>query len=313
MKPVVSINLCCYNSEKYLRETLQSVVSQTYKNWELVIVNDGSSDLTESIIFEFKDQGYPIVYHFQQNRGLVASRNKAVELSQGDYIAFIDHDDLWMPDMLASHLAAFDEETILVYGDFIIKDMSLGRDYVAFDSSKELYSGSVAEKLCKKNFIWLQSVLVRADAVRMLGEAFDPELLTAEDFDFLLRLSIQGNFKYTGKTAFTYRVHQNNLTASKRHYFAHDFSYMLKKYKNKINRRMLTDLAKQYLLTIRVDLYHAGFRFFPFLRLGFNVKHLLVSLILPFFRDKDILAIKADLLRPLRLVRSFLRRQKNTR
>ena len=107
MKPLVSINLCCFNSERYLRETLESIAGQTFSNWELVAVNDGSTDSTESILHEFRTKGYPVLYYYQENRGIAHSRNKAIELSRGDYIAFIDHDDIWFPDILSNQLAAY--------------------------------------------------------------------------------------------------------------------------------------------------------------------------------------------------------------
>jgi len=308
MKPLISINLCCYNSEKYLRETLESVAGQTYENWELVIVNDGSTDSTESIIFEFRDKGHPVTYHYQQNRGLQFSRNKAIELSRGDYLAFFDHDDILMPDMLERQLAAFDEETILVYGNFITKEMTSGKEYMPFDPDREFHYGRVAEELCKKNFIWLETVLARTEAVHRLGEAFDPHLRIADDIDFLLRLSLTGNFKFTRNVTFLYRMHPENLTTSRRHYFVHDYSYMLQKYRDIISRRMLRDLARQYLLTVRLDLNQAGFRVFPFLRLGFNVKHILISFILPLFGERNILEIKADLMKPVNYLRSIFSR-----
>ena len=312
MKPVVSINLCCYNSEKYLRETLKSIAAQTYKNWELVIVNDGSTDSTEAIIFEFRDQGHPVVYYFQQNRGLQFSRNKAIELSQGDYLAFFDHDDILMPDMLERQLAAFDENTIVVYGNFITKEMTSGKEYMPFEPDREFFSGRVTEELCKKNFIWIETLLARTEAVRGLGEAFDPKLLIADDFDFVLRLSLAGSFKYTPYVTFLYRMHPENLTTSRRHYFVHDFSYMLQKYRGLLSRRMLRDLARQYLLTVRLDLNQAGFRVFPFFRLGFNVKHIIVSMLLPFFGDRNILEIKADLMKPMTYLRSIFNRRKQS-
>ena len=310
MNPLVSINLCCYNSEKYLRETLQSIAAQTYKNWELVIVNDGSSDSTESIISEFRDQGYPVVYHYQQNRGLQYSRNKAIELSRGDYLAFFDHDDVLMPEMLERQLAAFDEDTIVVYGNFITREVTSGKEYMSFDPGREFFSGRVTEELCKKNFIWIETLLAKIEAVRRLGEAFDPKLLIADDFDFVLRLSLLGSFKYTRDITFVYRMHPGNLTTSRRHYFVHDFSYMLQKYRGIISRRMMRDLARQYLLAVRLDLNQAGFRVFPFVRLGFNLKHILISLILPLYGDRDILEIKSDLMRPVNYLRSFFVRRK---
>ena len=106
-KPTVSINLCCYNGEKYLREALDSIINQTYKDWELVIINDGSKDSTESIIYEYIKQGYPIVYHYQENHGLGYSRNEALKRSHGEYVAFIDHDDVWMPEKLEKQIPLF--------------------------------------------------------------------------------------------------------------------------------------------------------------------------------------------------------------
>src|SRR5438874_5550918 len=107
MNPTVSITLCCFNSERFLAETLRSIIDQTYKDWELVIINDGSTDSTESIIQTFIDRKWPIVYHSQQNAGLGRSRNKAVELSRGEFIALIDHDDLWEPEKLARQIPLF--------------------------------------------------------------------------------------------------------------------------------------------------------------------------------------------------------------
>ncbi|MBI5741425.1 MAG: glycosyltransferase [Nitrospirae bacterium] len=309
MTPLVSINLCCYNSEKYLRETLQSIADQTYKNWELVIVNDGSRDSTESIIFEFRDRGHRVVYHYQENRGISASRNKAIELSRGDYIAFIDHDDVWRPGLLTRQLAAFDEDTILVYGNYLMRDMTTGREYMPFDPDREFHSGRLTARLVRKNLILIETAVVRTEAVRRLGQPFDPKLLMADDIDFLLRLSLTGNFRYTREICMIYRMHPENVTNTKRHYYVHDLSYMLQKYSNRLDRRMLRDLARQYILTVKIDLNYAGFRIFPFLSLGLNIKHVIISLLLPFSRDRNILEVKASLMRPFRYVRSFFSRR----
>ena len=312
MNPVVSINLCCYNSEKYLRETLQSIAGQTFQDWELVIVNDGSSDSTEAIIFEFRDQGYPLVYHYQENRGISASRNKAIELSRGEYLAFIDHDDIWLPDLLSRQLAAFDEGTILVYGNFLTRDMTSGKEYMSFDPDREFYAGSVTDKLVRKNFILIETAVVRAAAVRQLGELFDPKLLMADDIDFLIRLSQTGNFNYTREVCMIYRMHPDNVTMTKGYQYVHDLSYMIRKYRGRIDRRMLRDLARQYILTVRIDLNYAGFRIFPFFFLGFTLKHIVISLLLPFTRDRNILEVKAALMKPLLFLRALFGRRKGT-
>ena len=119
MPPKVSINLCCYNGEKYLEETLQSIFLQTYTDWELVVVNDGSTDSTERIIKSHKAAGKPIVYHYQENAGLGSARNKALQLSSGSYIALIDQDDIWLSEKLEKQVRAFEVDRLLglVYSD----------------------------------------------------------------------------------------------------------------------------------------------------------------------------------------------------
>ena len=96
-----SVMICCYNSEKYLSETIESVINQTYTNWEIVVINDGSSDDTEEIILNYKRKGIPIIYHKQENMGFAAARNKAVELAKSKWIAIIDHDDICLSNRLA--------------------------------------------------------------------------------------------------------------------------------------------------------------------------------------------------------------------
>ncbi len=108
MKPVISNNinfsiiLCCYNSEKYLQETLLSIVDQTYKNFELIIVDDGSTDNTNKIINEFmlSFNDYKIKYYYKKNSGLASSRNYGLKRCKFDWVAIIDHDDLWIRDKL---------------------------------------------------------------------------------------------------------------------------------------------------------------------------------------------------------------------
>src|SRR5437868_7089779 len=118
MTPIVSINLCCYNSEKYLEETLQSIFAQTLTDWELVIIDDGSTDSTEKIIKHYEVNDPRIIYHAQRNMGLSPSRNKAIQFSHGKYVAFIDHDDLWEPTYLEAQVNGFSDERIgLVYTD----------------------------------------------------------------------------------------------------------------------------------------------------------------------------------------------------
>ncbi len=212
MPPTVSINLCCYNSEKYLEETLESIFAQTYKDWELVIVNDGSTDSTERIIQKYIADGWPIVYHYQPNAGLGRSRNKAIELSQGKFIAFIDHDDIWMPEKLEKQMSLFSEnpDIGLVYSNsFEVSLLSnLQTDFFCWHPP---HRGYVLEKLVLDNFISMPTVVLRADVLAKVGD-FRVDLMHSEDFDMWLRIAESYPFGYVDEALATYRVHEESVT-----------------------------------------------------------------------------------------------------
>jgi glycosyltransferase involved in cell wall biosynthesis len=106
-EPRISVIVPAYNSERYLGEALQSVLSQTRRPFEVIVVDDGSSDGTPSVASSFGDD---VHYVRQPNGGIGAARNHGVDLAAGDYIAFLDADDVWEPDKLERQLAALEEE-----------------------------------------------------------------------------------------------------------------------------------------------------------------------------------------------------------
>ncbi|MFL1010606.1 glycosyltransferase family 2 protein [Flavisericum labens] len=102
---LVSIVTACYNSEKYISETINSVLNQTYQNWELLLVDDCSSDNTVGVITKFQNEDKRIkVFLLNENSGAAVSRNKAIKEAQGDFIAFLDSDDKWQSEKLEKHI-----------------------------------------------------------------------------------------------------------------------------------------------------------------------------------------------------------------
>lgn len=217
MNPKISINLCCYNSEKFLRATMQSIVSQTYKNWEVVVINDGSTDATESIIREFENLGYPINYQYQQNNGLSYSRNKAVDLSLGKYIAFIDHDDLWLPDKLEKQVNIINEEEEdigIVYSKALWfndsgEEGELPYKYIGFDCPE----GRIFEELLiNDNFIPLSTALVLKDAYISVG-GVPTRYIQSEDYYLFVAVSYSYKVRCVQNICCKYRIHKDNNTA----------------------------------------------------------------------------------------------------
>lgn len=230
MAPEVSINLCCFNSEKYLRETLQSIIKQTYKDWELVIINDGSSDSTETIVYEFKNKGYPIIYKYQENKGLGASRNEALRLSQGKYIAFIDHDDVWLPEKIEKQAALFEKNLRvgLVFCDTLFFNQ-VGEIQQLYKREKPP-RGNIFRVLLTDYFLSLETVMIRKNALESLSEWFDEELTIMEETDLFTRLAYQWEADYVDKPLAKWRVHDASLTWSKKELFPEEGEMILNKY-----------------------------------------------------------------------------------
>lgn len=210
MPPTVSINLCCYNSEKYLAETLDSIIAQTYKDWELVIINDGSSDSTEKIIREYIVQGYPIVYHFQVNKGIGASRNEALKLSNGEYVAFIDHDDTWMPQKLEKQLDLFkaNRSLGLVYSDCYF--VYPGGKRVLGSRFFNFKRGQVFKEMLSGNFIILSTAVVRKDALNEFGGF--PDYKVTEEFALFLKIAEEHPVDFISEPLANYRYHEDNAS-----------------------------------------------------------------------------------------------------
>lgn len=209
MAPLVSINLCCFNSEKFLEQTLQSVFDQTFTDWELVVVNDGSTDSTDSIIRQHIAAGRRIIYHPQKNAGLGASRNRAIELSSGKYIALIDHDDLWMADKLARLVPLFDRaEVALVYSNADLVNAD-GATIGVYRNPDEMHRGRVLRELFLGDFAACSSVVIRRCVLDKVG-FFPPELHIVEEYDLFLRIAARYEFDYVPSSLLKLRLHESN-------------------------------------------------------------------------------------------------------
>lgn len=213
MAPRVSVNLCCYNGERYLDAALQSIGSQTYKDWELVVVDDGSSDSSARIIRRYIDQGWPIRYHFQQNAGLANARNKCLELSSGEFFAFIDQDDLWPPEKLERQVPLFDAnpKVGLVYADVLNFYEGTSRSFRHFKRISPVRGRIFGEQLKVYN-IGLGAAMIRREALQALGQAFDPELRLAEDADLFLRILYRYEGDFVPDVGLQCRIHEENTS-----------------------------------------------------------------------------------------------------
>ncbi|HAM34774.1 MAG TPA: hypothetical protein DEB40_00085 [Elusimicrobia bacterium] len=205
--PKVSVNLCCYNSEPYLEETLASVFGQSFQDFELVIVNDGSKDQTDAIIRRHMDAGRPVIYHAQANAGLGAARNKALELSSGELIAIIDHDDVWEHDKLAKIIPLFDRPQVAFAGSDAVFIDSQGRRLSRYSDGIVLSRGRILKDLFLQNFVPCAAAVMRRSAIAQAGGFFRPDFHIAEEYELFLRLAEKGEFDFIPEPLVRIRVH----------------------------------------------------------------------------------------------------------
>lgn len=202
----VSVIIPTYNCGRYLAGCIESVLAQTWHDFELIIVNDGSTDNTEDVIQPFlKDPR--VLYIKQKNGGHGNARNTAMKRAKGDYIAFLDADDLWDPTKLEKQLNLFTAPTIgLVYCRWRFLDEK-GRIIKYCPESKyfEFRSGGVTEYLFFDNFMATPSIVIRKDCLERSG-LFDESIMIGEDWDLWLRISVNYEVRYVDEPLITVRI-----------------------------------------------------------------------------------------------------------
>jgi len=205
----VSVVIPTYNYGRFISEAIQSVLEQTYPIFEIIVVDDGSTDGTESIVKEFGDR---IRYVKQENLGVCAARNTGIEMSSGDLIAFLDADDSWLPDKTQKQVTIFieDAEVGLVHCGMREFDTLTGETLEMLVEGGE---GWVAEELAlgEKPVICGPggAIMVRRDVIETTGN-FDTRLKILEDWDFCLRIAMRHKVGFVREALVDYRSHGAN-------------------------------------------------------------------------------------------------------
>ncbi len=209
--PTISVLIPCYNAERTIQETISSVLAQTFTDFELLVINDGSTDGTMSVLEQITDDRLKVVSF--ENSGPQKSRNRGIEKARGKYITFIDADDLWTSDKLASQLQALQNtpEAAVAYSwtDFIDENSN----FLKHSRHIEM-AGDVYEQLLIDDFIASGSnPLIKAEAIRAVG-GFDENTLAGQDWDMWLMLAEKFQFVAVPKVQILYRKSCSSKTWS---------------------------------------------------------------------------------------------------
>lgn len=207
-EPLVSVVINCYNGEEYLSQALESVLAQTYTNWEIIFWDNQSTDKSAEIFNSYTDPRFVYCYA-PKHTWLYEARNYAVEKTQGEFIAFLDVDDLWLPDKLASQMPLFSDINIgLVAGDYY--------EHYEHSGTRQLFTidvpshNKIIESLLQGNYIGMFTIMVRASALKQLNPPFDASYHIIGDFDMLVRIFENWKLGWVDQSVGVYRIHGNN-------------------------------------------------------------------------------------------------------
>lgn len=213
--PTVSIILPVYNGERYLKYAVDSILDQTYSNFELIIINDGSSDGSKQLIDNYVNQDERIVAIHQENIGLVATLNKAVEISKGIYIARMDADDISLPRRLETQVTLMQNTPGAVLCASCFDVINEYNEFVRL-SVAPAYNDDLKRSMHLYNPIAHGSVMYKKEAFLQVG-GYSDTVGPTEDYDLWIRLSNIGQFVYSERSLFRWRMNPEGITHSNNH------------------------------------------------------------------------------------------------
>lgn len=218
----VSIILPTYNRAHSIRRSIESILRQTYPHWELLVIDDGSTDHTEEIVAEIAASDSRVRYYRQpQNRGVAAARNEGIRQAQYEYIAFQDSDDVWEEDKLEKQMRVFDDRP------------QVGMVYCAFEGEKqdgtiiripdnsmgiENLQGNMYRLLLQRNVIDAPTVVIRKECLDKVG-GFDETLTCLEDWELFLRIAKEFEIGYAADALLISDIHNSGVSSRVGGYF----------------------------------------------------------------------------------------------
>jgi len=211
--PQVSVIIPTRNRPDFLRGALLSVLSQTYQNFEIIVVDDASTDNTSEIVAAFNDERITLLRH-DTNKGGSAARNTGILASKCDYIAFLDDDDEWFPEKLAKQmhiLLASPPEVGCVYTGYVDVSSSSGETIGEYLPTKR---GDLSKDLSAANCVGsASSVLLKRECFKNIG-LFDESLPCSQDYDLWIRISNEFLFECVPEALFKYHIHENKISTN---------------------------------------------------------------------------------------------------
>ena len=206
---LVSVVIATYNMSQFLPMAVKSVLEQTYENLEVHVVDDGSTDHTRESVRGFTVDKR-VKYHYQTNQGQASAKNRGIRESKGEYIAFLDADDMWMSKKLERQLPLFDDAGVI--GVVYSSGTSINEEGEVIPPGEwNYFIGKITGRLLIANCVPFDSAVVRRECFETIG-LFDESLRMGIDYDLWLRISTKYEFGYLNEPTFIYRVWSGQMS-----------------------------------------------------------------------------------------------------
>ncbi len=217
--PKVSVIMPVYNGERFVADAIQSVLDQNFEDFELICVNDGSTDSSQEIIDSFADPRLKRLS--QKNLGQASARNIGIRFSTGDFISFLDQDDIYLPSCIEERLKYFQKfsDAIFVYNDSIIideDDHMIESSILRYRIVQPVSGRCFRELFLDGTFIAPSAVMVKKEIFDDIG-VFDETLWGADDYDLWLRIAYKNFLYFLSSSLIKYRVHSHNFSKKTLH------------------------------------------------------------------------------------------------
>jgi glycosyltransferase involved in cell wall biosynthesis len=211
--PIISVIIPAYNSELTIKETIESVQKQTFTNFEIIVIDDGSQDGTIELVKNLVKLEPRLKIFCYENAGVAVARNRGIQLAQGEFISLLDADDLWTPDKLELQLKALknNPEAGVAYSWTNPVDE---QGKLLFLGTRPVWEGNVYKELLQTNFLSNGSnILVRREAIESIN-GFPTDFPVASDWDFYLKLAFKWSFVVVPQYQILYRQRLNSMSAN---------------------------------------------------------------------------------------------------
>lgn len=252
---LVSIIMNCHNGEKFLIKSIQSILNQSYKKWELIFWDNNSQDNSKEIAISFKDKR---IKYFKTSKlsKLYHARNLAVRKAKGEYISFLDTDDWWAPNFLKKHIEKINKtKSHLVYSNYYIYNEK--NKTIKVRSNKKLSSGNITQKLLNKYDVGIISVLIKKNIFKKYK--FNNSYNIIGDFDFFINLSKKFDFHSIQSPLAYYRIHDTNFSKLKNSMYIDELSRWVKVNKDSLLKKKFNlNSIKFFLLKMKIKFFFKG-------------------------------------------------------